>query len=338
MNNEELKSRILMEMNAIIGNDELRKLKSCLDRNFYGMTVVENTTEVAIVQDVISNDDMLKRFVLEKTIEGLSRKTLEQYIRETRRFLLFVNLHYSNVTHDAINFYLASLLSGGVSPNTVDNARKFIKPFFKWLYENEFIARDIFMKIKPIKRQEKQKEFLTADEIVHLRDVCQEDKRSLALVDFLLSTGVRVSECTNVKLEDVNLNTGEVNIYATKTGMWRKVYLDPNALKHLNDYLKDRNDDCEYVFVNTRRKNNTITRMKNSAVEKIVQKYCGIAQIHKKCTVHLFRKTLATRLYKRGADISVIAKLLGHNTVKTTEKYYLTICDQDIKYIYAKCV
>ena len=194
------------------------------------------------------------------------------------------------------------------------------------------------MKIKPIKRQEKQKEFLTDNEIVHLRDACQNDKRSLALVDFLLSTGVRVSECSNVKLEDVNLNTGEVNIYATKTGTWRKVYLDSNALKHLNDYLSSRADTCEYVFVNTRKKNNTTTRMRNSTIEKIIQKRCGTAQIRKKCTVHLFRKTLATRLYKRGMDIAVIAKILGHNSVRTTEKYYLTICDQDIKYIYNKCV
>ena len=337
MTNDEIKNRILMEMNGVISDGELKQLKLCLDRNFYGVTIVDNCTDI-VKQDVVTNEIMLHKFLFEKRIEGLSNNTLIQYKRETQRFFSIVNKHFSEVNSDDINFYLATLMSRHISMNSVDNSRKFIKPFFKWLYENEYIKKDVFIKIKPIKRIDKQKDYLTENEIVKVRDACQSDKKALAIVDFLLSTGVRVSECTNLKLKDVDFTTGEVSIYATKTSQWRKVYLDSNALKHLQDYINTRTDTCPYVFVNTRHtKNGEITRMQNSTIQKIVQKYCGKAQIHKHCHVHLFRKTLATRLYKRGMDISIIAKILGHNSIKTTEKFYLTICDQDIKYYYNKC-
>ena len=78
--------------------------------------------------------------------------------------------------------------------------------------------------------------------------------------------------------------------------------------------------------------------MKNESMQKVVQKYCKEAKIHRHCHVHLFRKTLATRLGKRGMPITSIAKILGHKSIKTTEQFYLSICDQDVKYMYQKCI
>ena len=114
--------------------------------------------------------------------------------------------------------------------------------------------------------------------------------------------------------------------------------MDSNALKHLNDYLNTRTDNCPYVFVNTKQVNGEVTRMKNGSMQRVVQKYCQEAKIHKHCHVHLFRKTLATRLYRRGMDIKIIATILGHKNLQTTETYYLSICEQDVEYLYNKCV
>ena len=336
MTNDDIKNRILMEMNGVIGDEQLRHLKLCLDRNFYGVTVTDNCTDI-VKQEEVTNETMLYKFMFEKRIEGLSNATLIQYKRETKRFFSTIEKHFSEINSDDVNFYLATLMSKGNTVNSVDNARKFVKPFFKWLYENEYVKKDIFIKIKPIKRSDKQKDYLTDNEIVKIRDACSSDCRALAVVDFLLSTGVRVSECSNLKLKDIDFSTGEVSIYATKTNKWRKVYLDSNALKHLQDYVNSRTDTCPYVFVNSKHTNGEITRMKNGSIQNIIKKYCAIAKVHKHCHVHLFRKTLATKLYKRGMDISIIAKILGHTSIKTTEKYYLTICDQDIKYHYHKC-
>lgn len=335
--NEEIKNRILMEMNEVLGGDEMQKLKSCLDRNFYSVSISKNSTEIISIKKV-TNEQMLKRFEFERGLEGISQNSLAQYVRETVRFFGLVMKHYSEITSEDIQYYLYKLMeSGNMTANSVDNSRKFLKPFFKWLYENEFIKKDIFVKIKPIKRIEKTKEYLTDDEIVSIRDCCKDDIRALALVDTLLSTGLRVSECANLKISDVDFAKEEINIYSTKTNTWRKVYLDPNAKMHLNDYLLSRTDDNPYVFINMRKTNNEIRQMRKGSIEKLIQKYCRKAKINRHCSVHLFRKTMATRLYSHGMDISIIAQILGHASCKTTEKYYLSFMERDIRYMYNRC-
>ena len=337
MANEEIKNRILMEMNEELTDIQLQKLKMCLERNFYGVTIVDNCTDI-VTTETVSNEQMIAKFVFEQKISGLSNNTISQYKRETERFFSVINKNFSEVNTDDISCYLAILMGKKISINSVDNSRKFLKPFFKWLYESEYIPKDIFKKIKPIKRVEKPKDFFTDNEIVNMRDVCQNDTRALALVDFLLSTGLRVSECSNLKLENIDFSSGIVNVYATKTGQWRKVYLDSNALKHLRDYLNSRTDTCPYVFVNKRHVKGKITRMQNQSMQKIVQKYCKEANIYRHCHVHLFRKTLATRLYRHGMDVKMIATILGHKNLTTTETYYLSLHNNDIKHLYHKCM
>ena len=132
MTNDEIKNRILMEMNDVIGYDELKKLKLCLDRNFYGVTVTDNCTDIVEIETV-TNEDLLNKFIFDRKIEGLSNNTISQYKRETQRFFSIIDKHYTEITSDDINFYLATLMSNGVSVNSVDNSRKFIKPFFKYV-------------------------------------------------------------------------------------------------------------------------------------------------------------------------------------------------------------
>lgn len=335
---EEIKNRILMEMAEVLTYEETQKLKGCLERNFYEVTVMKNTTEIVAVEKS-SNEKMLVRFQFERGLEGISRNSLIQYVREAKRFFCLVNKHYSEVKTEDIQYYLYRLMeSGRMSATSVDNARKFLKPFFKWLYEKEFLPKDIFLQVRPVKRTEKTKEYLTDDEIVLLRDCCKDDIRALALIDMLLSTGIRVSECSNMKISDIDFIKGEVRIYSFKTNKWRKVYLDSNAKNHLSQYLGTRKDNSPYVFVNTRKQNDSVGRMQNGSIQKLIQKYCDKAKINRQCSVHLFRKTMATRLYSRGMDISLIAQILGHSSVKTTEKYYLSFQEKDIYYMYQKCI
>lgn len=335
---EELKNKIILELVGILEEEGLNAVKRCLDRNFHNVVI---TRSISTKDDTIHNDtneEMIKKFIFHKKLEGLSAKTIDQYTTHTRKLFSVTDKHYSDVTSNDISYYLSTLMMRGNSNTTINNNRKFIKPFFKWLYENEYIKKDIFMKIKAIKYKDKQKEYLTEHEIVNLRDAASDDVRALALIDFLISTGVRVSECSNVKISDVDFATGSVKIYATKTNQYRKVYLDSNANKHLRDYLASRNDSCEYLFANARRNaKGEITNMSANTIQQIIKGYCSKADIQKEsCTVHLFRKTLATRLKQRGVDLPIISKILGHNATSTTEKYYLSLLDEDIRYAYMR--
>lgn len=330
-------NKVILEMSDVLTEFQLHKLKRCLDRVFY-QVIVKNKNGSADDDHRNTNEEMLRQFIFNKKLEGLSPKTLEQYVLHTKKLFSVIDKHYEDITSNDISYYLSTLMTKGNSNTTINNNRKFIKPFFKWLYENEFIKKDIFMKIKPIKFEDKQKEFLTEHEIVNLRDTCGNDVRALALIDFLLSTGVRVSECSNLKKQDVDFNNGSVRVYATKTKQWRKVYLDSNASKHLKDYLDARKDSSDYLFVNTRKNSKGIlAKMSNSSIQKIVKESCNKAGIQKEsCTVHLFRKTLATRLKQRGVDLAIISNILGHSTTATTIRYYLSLLDEDVRYAYMR--
>lgn len=333
--NSDIKSRILMEMQDTLTTEQLKQLKEILERNLYGVVITKPTTELSVNRvHRYDNEQMIRMFQMESKICGHSPKTTMQYVRETERFFLMMNKHYSEVVSDDIKMYLINISKDDrLSLTSVDNSRKFIKAFFKWLYENDYIEKDLFVKIAPIKREEKKKEYLTNSEIVLLRDSVKDNEEKRALIDFLLSTGLRVSELTNLKMSDVNFTSGEVTVHATKTNTWRTVYLTADALKHLVDYIKLRGDDIsEYVFMNKKK-----GKISNQRVEKILHEIGSTAGVTKRCTVHLFRKTLATQLYHKGVDIAMIARILGHASIKTTEKYYLTLCDTDVKYAYYKC-
>ena len=75
--------------------------------------------------------------------------------------------------------------------------------------------------MKPIKRDEKRKIILTDKEVEQIRDECKNDLRDSAIIDFLLATGVRVSEISALNIDDVNFQTNEVSVYGIKTGKWR---------------------------------------------------------------------------------------------------------------------
>ena len=167
-----------------------------------------------------------------------------------------------------------------------------------------------------------------------MRDECKDDIRNTAIIDFMLATGVRVSELEGLNISDVNLQTGEVSVYGRKTNTWRTVYIDAKASKHIADYLKQRTDNNLALFVGAKNKRRLSKRMYETIVKNVARN-CGIT---KHCTVHIFRKTLVSKLYsKKLMGIGEIAKIMGHS-VATLQKHYLLLDDKNIKNAYLQCV
>ena len=327
---EQIKSRILIEMQETLSTEQLKQLKWCLDRNLYGVEINSACNDL-VVSECITNEEIIKRYYAELVIGGKSQKTIEQYILQVRMFFDNVHKNWYDVKKEDVIFYLGKLMRlNTLSMVSIDNRRKCIKTFFNFLEDNDYITKNPFKGVGAIKCEQKRKDYLTDDEVINIRDAIVEEKnkkkiRNLAVVDFLLSTGVRVSELTNIKCSDVDFVKGTVNVYATKTRDWRTVYLDSSAKKHLIDYMNDRKYNSIYLFEG---KNHE--KISCGTINSILKKYGCKANVNKHCTVHLCRKTLATKLYKKGMDIGKIANILGHHSVKTTEQYYLTICQDDI--------
>lgn len=252
-----LKNEVTNKIMMMIGNDlnnvQLDKLRICLNIVLYNYDITTKETAISCVS-VDDNYKYLKRFEIDLKIEGLSEKTIANYIRETTKMLDTLNKNFRDVTKDDISYYLATLMSNGLSSTTVDNTRKFIKAFFNWCVYNDILIKNPFLKIKCIRRTPVKKEILSEHEIEQLRDSC-ETKRDLAMIDFLNSTGVMVSECASIKIDDIDFTTGKCSVYSTKTKTKRNVFLDAKALKHVCDYrneLTEKQIYSEYLFTSYR--------------------------------------------------------------------------------------
>lgn len=205
-----------------------------------------------------------------------------------------------------------------------------LRGFFSWLETEEYIIKSPMRKIKPMKKEVRIKEALTAQELEVLKDNCT-TLRMRALLETSYATGMRVSELSDIKLSDVDFRTLKLNTIG-KGNKERTVFLNSQAYVHLNKYLELRNDDCDYLFVTERK---PITKMSVASIQrefKIMGKQSGLKKnIHP----HLLRYTSATHLLNGGVNISSIKEILGHNDLSTTE-LYSKMSTSNIEYEYRK--
>lgn len=321
---EQIASLICLKMQGELDREQLIKLKDSASRVLYGFKIERQHRELTTTDN--QNEIYLRLFKMEKENENCSAQTIRQYVNATENFFSVVRKPFKSITSMDASLYFKYLeTQGRQSAATRNNTRRYLRCFFNWLMENGYISTNPMLKMKPIKHAEKEKVILSGEEIVKIRDVCK-SPFDIALVDFLLSTGVRVSELTSLNRGDIDLESGEGIVFAHKTQTWRTVYLNSQARKHMRDYLESRTDDCQAAFVAKGSK-----RATNNTIQKHLRRIKEAAGIDKQMTVHMFRKTLASKLFQSNMDLAKIAQILGHATTSTTVKYYISFDKNDIK-------
>lgn len=321
---DQIASQICLRMQSALTRAQNQRLHENICEVLYNYRIQEKEMALATRED--QNDIYIQLFKMEKENENCSPQTIRQYVNAVRHFFEVVKKPFKDVAYLDATVYFKFLENNGTqSAATRNNTRRYIRCFFNWLAENGYISANPMLKVKPIKHAEKEKVILTGTEIVKLRDAC-DTTFDRALVDFLCSTGLRVSELTQLKRENFYLDRGEVTVFAPKTQTWRTVYLNSTAKKHMEDYFNGRTDDSDAAFVARGSK-----RATNNTIQKHLQRVAGKSDIEKRVTVHLFRKTLASRLFQSNMDLAKIALILGHASTATTVKYYISFDKNDIK-------
>lgn len=195
-----------------------------------------------------SNYDYLKMFIAAKKIEGCSDRTVTYYKSTVEHLLKCIDTPIRKITTDEIRSYLAQYQEkGGCSKTTIDNIRRNISSFFSWLEEEDYILKSPMKRIHKIKTVQPVKETISDELIERLRDACL-CKRDLAIVDLLYSTGIRVGELVRLNIDDISFEERECVVFG-KGDKERRVYFDAKAKLHLQDYLKERDDDNPALFV-----------------------------------------------------------------------------------------
>lgn len=256
----------------------------------------------------------IKMFFVTKQVEGCSGKTLQYYKIIIRNFFKTVIKSIENITVDDIRYYIAMrAIHGKISKVSQDNERRILKSFFSWCTAEEYITKDPTINMKAIKHERRIKKPFTEIEIEKMRQVC-ENKRDLAIIDMLYSTGVRVSELTNINLSDIN--DDEIIVFG-KGSKERVVYINARAKLSIDEYLSNRVDDGDALFISLKK---PYTRLSTGGIETIVRKIgkkAGVENAHP----HRFRRTAATLALNRGMPIEQVSQMLGHSKIETTTIY-----------------
>ncbi len=262
---------------------------------------------------------MLGKLETELKIRGFSKRTVDTYLYHNQKFLDFIKKEPQNVNESDAKSYIAYLMSDKkYSPGSVNLALSSVKFFF-----NEILQNPAFNAVKPPKLEKKLPTVLTKDEVRKLLSAIENLKHKL-LIEFMYSSGLRVSECVSIKVDDLDLNEKIGKIKHGKGNKERYIILSDNLIQHLNDYLKSKKDNSAYIFsVNGR----PITIRQ---AQKVVKEAAKKAGIKKRVFCHALRSSFATHLLEAGTDIRVIQELLGHSNLATTQ-IYTKVSTQQLK-------
>ena len=206
----------------------------------------------------------------------------------------------------------------------LNNMRLVFNCFFRWLQRRKVILRNPVDGLEPIKYRQVVKKPLSPEELEKVRCACERE-RDLAIVEFLYSSAVRVSELCQLNREDVSWQADDVLVLG-KGNKEREVYLNARAHLHLRQYLESRNDNDPALFVSAKAPHQRLTRAGIRNILSRIGAIAGVENVHP----HRFRRTSATDLLRMGMPIEQVQELLGHVKIETT-RLYCTVTKEQVR-------
>lgn len=312
----------LGQMNAVL---------SIVDETAKSYDFSEASTALIVQEDGVP--ELVQIYIASKKVEGLAEGTLENKLRTLIDFCHTTNKPLTSVTANDIRVYLYNYQqSHGISNRTLDALRIIIRSFFGWLAAEGYLSSDPALTVRAIKYEKKQRQSLSQIELEYVRKACR-DSRDRAIIEFLYSTGCRVSELVGCKISDVDFMAATVHLFG-KGSKHRTSYLNAKASLSLHDYLKSRNDNSEFLFVSQKQPHEQLSVAQVQRIVKRIRKDSGIT---KPLSPHILRHTTATQAVAHGMPVEAVRQLLGHESVATT-MIYVETAQEDVQSSYKKAV
>lgn len=311
-----MEEKFRVELLTMLGKSMSKELVSAVDMAltalFQKYDVSEACTDLAVCDD--SNEKIINTYIASMRLEGRSEKTLKQYYDALTKLLDEIPKSIKDIRTNDIRYHLAHYqATHKVSNATVNNRRKFLSAFFVWATREEIVDKNPMLKINSIKEKYVTKKPFSDIELAKIRDAL-EDNREKALVEFLLSTGCRVSEVAGLKVGNIDFRTGECVVLG-KGNKERTVYLNNKSMYYLERYIGGFVDADRPLFMNARGRG--MTKQNIEELMRIIGKRAGVSKVHP----HRFRRTMATNAMKRGMPVQYIQVILGHSKLDTTMIY-----------------
>lgn len=211
-----------------------------------------------------------------------------------------------------------------------------LRSFFRYLHRLNITTIDIDQ-IELGRSHERKIKFLSKEQLIKLLNSPDERNiiglRDKTILEFLFSTGLRVSELAKLNKEDIDFKTQEFSVVG-KGSKTRIIFISDRAIHFLRLYLGKRNDNYPPLFIR-HRKQSADNRLSVRAIQHIVSSYAEKAGIPFKIGPHILRHSFATDLLRSGADLRSVQELLGHTNISTTQ-IYTHVTNPQLKQVYLK--
>ena len=319
---------VVVEIQQDLNCQQVARLRAVLREQLSRFEIKE--TKSLAEDSGVENEKLLKMFLSAKKVEGCSEKTLNYYQNTINHFLGVVDTFLTRIDTESIRKYLFDYQEQhGSSKVTIDNMRRILSTFFSWLENEDYISKSPVRRIHKVKTDSLVREVMTDEQLEQLHDVCTE-KRDIALIDILASTGIRVGELVKLNRDDVDLQERQCIVFG-KGNKERFVYFNARTKLHLQQYMQGRTDDCEALFVSLAAPH---SRLSIGGVERRIKqlgRMLNLPKIHP----HKFRRTFATNAIDKGMPIEQVQKLLGHVRIDTS-LHYAIVNQNNVKIAHKK--
>ena len=268
----------------------------------------------------ITENKILKKLEIEMKLRGFSANTIDSYLLYNQKFLEYNKKSPEDVTEDDIKEFMVHKMEDSVSNGSLS----YIKSALKFYYD-EILGKK-FSWIKTPRTTKSLPIILTKNEIKELLDNTENEKHRL-MIELLYSTGLRLSECINLKYSDLDLKES-VGWVRKGKGSKDRIFIISEMFKNDLIIYKEKYGFSENGFIFTVNGRKMSPRGIQHAIKISVER----AGIEKSVHVHTLRHSFATHLLENGVDIRKIQQLLGHSNLQTTQ-IYTQVSSEEIKKI-----
>jgi len=290
--------------------------------------------------------DFLEYMEIEKGRTVQSTRNYDRYLRKFADFAKKEEVETPDkITLDLVTKFRLALNRSKVElgKNTQNYYLIALRTFLKYLVKRDIVSLAP-AKIELAKIGERQIVFLESEELNEILKAPEQKTiqgiRDKAILDLFFSTGLRISELSNLKKDDINLEKNEFSVRG-KGSKVRVVFLDDHAKESLKKYLSARNDGSEFLFLSYGHTNKIPSSgqllaeggITPRSIQRMIQKYAKQAGITKRVTPHTLRHSFATDLLMNGADLRSVQALLGHSSITTTQ-IYTHVTDKHLKEVH----
>lgn len=332
---EQLKNDILVGMRVYIDAATMAILESVIVKAVQNIEICAQETLPAAVDD--TNRYILELFMARKATK-LSKETVKAYLSTLREFMALVQKPLNKVTECDVECFLYRKQQLNNCNTSLNNQRRNLSAFFTWMRKVKLISDNPCDGVEAYAQIDKPIDHLETTDVEQIKKGCIR-KRDRAIIEFMRCTALRKGEVPAIRICDINFASGKIIIFGHKSNRYRAVFLDKVAIHYIREYLKERgvSEQCqEPLFTHIRgdKSRGLSADGLYSAIKAIGRR----AEMERRIYPHVFRKTTATTIVRRGGSEDAAGEYLGHAPKNVTGRHYTFKSEQYVEQIFRNYV